>query len=88
MVDIILSASFGILFDDVLSLSFSADKQNLTALSGNVARGGQSRIQHRIGFLQVDDVDVVFLSVDVRSHLRVPAACMVTEMNTCFNHLA
>lgn len=39
MVDIILSASFGILFDDVLSLSFGADKQNLTALSGNVARG-------------------------------------------------
>ena len=39
------------------------------------------------GLLQVDDVDAVALGEDEPLHLRVPAPGLVSEMDTCVQHL-
>ena len=88
MIYIILAAAFGIFLDQVLSLSFGADKQNFTALGSNFARCIQSSVQHRISFLQVNNVNVVFFAVNIRSHARIPTTGVVTEVNAGFYHLA
>jgi len=43
---------------------------------------------HRLRLLEVDDVNSVALTEDERSHLRVPEAGLVSEMDTRFQHLS
>jgi len=43
-------------------------------------------LEHRQRFFQVDDVDTVTVAEDVLSHLGVPEAGLVTEMDTGFKH--
>jgi hypothetical protein len=43
--------------------------------------------EERLRLLEVDDVDLVAMAVDVRGHLRVPEARLVSEMDTGFQHL-
>jgi len=45
-------------------------------------------IEQGQGLFQVDDVDAVALSEDVRLHLRVPVAGLVTKMHASLEHLA
>ena len=45
------------------------------------------RVQ-RLRLLEVDDVDSVTFAEDVRGHLRVPEAGLVSEMDTRFQHLS
>jgi hypothetical protein len=43
--------------------------------------------QKRGGLQQVDDVDAVALAMDEAAHLRVPAACLMTEVDSSLQHV-
>jgi hypothetical protein len=43
-------------------------------------------VEERLRLLEVDDVDLVAMAVDVRGHLGVPEAGLVSEMDTGFQH--
>jgi hypothetical protein len=43
-------------------------------------------LEQRQRFFQVDDVDLVAMAVDVRCHLGVPEARLVSEMDAGFQH--
>jgi hypothetical protein len=46
----------------------------------------QRILEERLRLLEVDDVDLVAMAVDVRGHLRVPEAGLVSEMDPGFQH--
>ena len=83
-----LTATTCAFFNNVLSLAFCSHKQNFTAVGSNIANSIQSIVKHRVSFLQIDNVNIIFFSVDKRSHLRIPATGMVTKVYAGFNHLA
>ena len=70
--------------DSVLSLLLGSYEQDVATLCHDVKYCLVSLINLSYRLLQVDDVDAVTLCVDVRSHLGVPASCLMSEMNTCF----
>ena len=70
--------------DSFLSLFFGAYEQNAFAACSNVTHEVISFFYFFNGFLQVDNVDTVSFSEDVRSHFRVPAAGLMTEMYAGF----
>ena len=74
--------------NDGLRLLLRSDEQDLSALLRDLLHSGISDIQLLQRLLQVDDVDVVAAGVDVRFHLRVPATCLVTEMNAGLQQLS
>ena len=43
-------------------------------------------LEERQRLFEVDDVDLVAMAEDVRGHLGVPEAGLVTEMDTGFQH--
>src|SRR5690606_29701592 len=70
-----------------LELGLGADDQDLTAAAHQALEevGGADQAADRL--LQVDDVDRVPLAVDVRGHLRVPAAGAVPEVDAGLDQL-
>src|SRR5690606_7983924 len=77
VVDVVHAAAGGLFGDGVLSLLLGPYEQYLAALEGQVAHEVVGGFQEPHGLLQVDDVDAVALGENVRSHLRVPATCLV-----------
>jgi hypothetical protein len=59
-----------------------------TAASHDVADCLQALVQHRLGLLEVDDMDPVSDAEEVGRHLGVPSAGVVAEMNAGFEQLA
>ncbi len=88
MVDIVLAATLCSVCNDRGSLTLGTDEENTTTRSSNVTNGLHRAMQHRDGFLQVQDVNVVTGTKDVRFHLRVPTAGVVTKVDTSFHELA
>src|SRR6266481_2255399 len=74
IVDIKHSASFSLFSNDVLRLLLSADEHDCSALSGEVAHRVEGAVEQAYGLLEVDYVNAVASSEDVRLHLRIPAA--------------
>ena len=70
--------------DGFLGLLLGADEQHLPALGSGFANEVVRFLDLAQGALQVDDVDPVALREDVRAHLGVPSARLVSEMDTCF----
>ena len=81
------AAAGSLVTDGLLSLLLGANKQDLAAVSSNIADKVVSLIEFLYGLLQVNDVDAVALGEDVLCHLGVPAAGLVTEVHTCFEKL-
>jgi len=79
------AAGFG--SDGFLSLTLGADKQNLAALGNGVDDLVIRDAEKLHGLLQVDNMDAVAGAKNERTHLRVPAAGLVTEMNAGLQHL-
>ena len=84
LIYIVHTATLCLNLDSVLSLLLSTYEQDLATFSSDIEYGLVSLIYLAYRLLQVDDVDAVTLCVDVRSHLGVPASCLMSEMNTCF----
>ena len=79
-----LSATLSLSFDCILCLFLCTNEEDSSSVSYDISNCTVSVVNHSYGFLKVDDVDSVTLCVDVRSHLRVPSSCEVTEMYTGF----
>ena len=88
VVDVILAAALGGVGDRLLRLALGADQQHAAAAGDDVADRLQALVQHRLGLLEVDDVDPVADAEDVRRHLGVPPAGVMAEMNAGFEQLA
>jgi len=48
----------------------------------------QSLFERRLRLFEVDDVDLVAVTEDVRGHLGVPETGLVTKVDTRFQHFA
>jgi hypothetical protein len=71
----------------VAGLLLGADEQHGAAAAGD-GRGELPRVaQQALRLEEVDDVDAVALTEDEPAHLRVPAARLMTEMDTRLQQL-
>ena len=73
--------ALGFALDDFLGLALGADEEHEPALADDLLEVAMSAEQAANGFAQVDDVDQVSLAVNVRPHLRVPAAGAVSVVD-------
>ncbi len=70
-----------------LSLTLGADEEHAAAVGDgfhDLVVGGAVQLH---SLLEVDDMDAVTGAEDERTHLGVPTASLVTEMNAGFQHL-
>ena len=81
------AALLGIGTDGLLGLALGADEQHPAAAGDEVTNEGVGRLDLLKGLLEVDDVDAGPLAVDESPHPRVPAAGLVSEMDTRFEQL-
>ena len=88
MVHVVLTATRCGFRQYVCRLALGADEQHASPAGGHVADRFQRPMQQRHRLLKVDDVNVIPLAEDERTHLRVPAAGGMSEMNACFQELA
>ena len=71
----------------ILCLTLGADKQHTTACSNSIGHGLQRTVQSRNGLGQIDNVDVVACTEDVRSHLRIPPMGLMPKVGAGFKQL-
>ncbi len=70
-----------------LRLTLGADEQHAAALGNDVTDRLQSRVQHRDGLRQIDDVNTVTFTIDELAHAGVPTLGLVTVVNASFQKL-
>jgi hypothetical protein len=73
--------------DRVARLTLRADEQDRAAIRCQLTRILQRVVVHRQRLFEVDDVNLVAMAENEGGHLRVPEARLVTEVDTCFQHL-
>jgi hypothetical protein len=82
-VHIVLPGAIGFALNDVLGLLLGAHKEDLATsgcrIDDKVMRGREEGNC----LLQIDDMNAVTLGEDVRLHLRVPALCLMPEVDAC-----
>ncbi len=71
----------------VLGLLLRADEQDRATAFSDVARKVVRFLDELLRLLQVDDVDAAALREDEALHLRVPATCLVAEVNSSLQQL-
>ena len=76
------SHPLGLTSGDILDLPLGADEQDLRASGSETEQEMASTQQPAHRLTHIDDVDQVFLSVDVAPHLGVPQTRLVSEVNT------
>ena len=81
-VDIVHIAAQSLFLDGLLSLLLGAHEQQGLAALGQLTHEVIGLLQLLHGLLQIDDIDAVALGVNVGGHLGVPAAGLVTEVDT------
>ena len=86
LVDVGHAAAPGFLRDHLARLALGADHQDRAAARGQLADELHRLFEERLRLLEVDDVDLVAMAVDVRRHLGVPEARLVSEMDAGFQH--
>src|SRR5690606_17063748 len=82
------AATLRLLLDDRPELPLGAHEQDAVSLERDVPRRLLRLLQQLERLLQIDDVDAVPLREDVLPHLRVPAAGLVSEMDTRLEELS
>ena len=78
----ILAAALTLFSDDVCGRALGPNKEDLLALGnlGGNETGGFNEAPSRL--VEIDDVNTILITVNVRTHLRIPQTCPVAEMNT------
>src|SRR5690606_10291966 len=74
--------------DDFASSALGAHKQDGTATSSQLAHELGSFLEFDDSVFEVDDMNFVTLAKDVRCHLGIPVTCLVTKMDTGFQHFS
>jgi hypothetical protein len=69
-------------------LTLRADHQDRAAVGSQLLGELLCLLEQWQRLFQVDDVDLVAVTKDVRGHLGVPEAGLVTEVDTGFQHFA
>ena len=72
----------------ILRLLLGADEQHGATLGRDIAGEVVGGLDAGECLLEIDDVDAIALAVDEALHLWVPAAGLVPEVDTCFQHLS
>jgi hypothetical protein len=85
--DGMLARALGGVLDELLSLAFGADPEDIAALGDFLVEEFAGVIQADHGLAQVEDVDAVAVAEDVGFHLGVPAAGLVTEVYAGFKQV-
>src|SRR6185437_12659531 len=88
VVDVRHAYALGVFLDAVLRLLLGADEQDRAAALGEVAHERLGLVQALRGLLQVDDVDAAALAEDEALHLGIPAAGLVTEVDSGLQELS
>ena len=86
LVDVRHAAALGLGRDHLARLALGADHQDRAAAARQLAHELHRVVEERLRLLEVDDVDLVPMAVDVRGHLGVPEAGLVSEMDAGFQH--
>ena len=81
------SATLGLALHDVDELPLGADEEDVVAAEDHFPRELLRQLQLPQRLLQVDDVNAVSLREDETTHLRVPTAGLVSEVDTGFEEL-
>ena len=74
-------------FDDFLGLLLGGDEQNLTSGTDDGANRIGGLFEFGLGLVEVNQMDIVLLHEDIRSHLGMPLALEVSKVNACIQHL-
>ena len=75
------------LADDFACLALGAHEEQHAPVGGELARELERVLVQRQRLFQVDDVDLVAMTEDVRRHLRIPVPGLVSEMDPGLQHL-
>ena len=75
-------AGLGVVLDRTLGLLLGADEQDDAAIGDQVAHVGVARLDAGEGLSKVNQVDTVALTKDETTHLGIPTAGLVPEVNT------
>src|SRR4029077_2498623 len=81
-VDEVHTAARGLRLDGLLCLLLRADEEHGTAAGGDVAGEVPRIVEQTDGLLQVDDVNAVAGGEDISLHLWVPAAGLMSKVDT------
>src|SRR6516164_4368793 len=81
------SASLSLFSDYVLRLLFGPHEHDRSALCYEVRYCVVSAVEHADRLLEVNDVDTITRAEDIWLHLRIPAAGLVPEVNSCLKQL-
>ena len=73
--------------NNVFGLFFGADKHNLATCLRDCVKRLECLIGKNDGFLQIDNMNTVLFHENVRLHFWAPAACKVTKVHSCAEHL-
>ncbi len=77
----------GLLADCILGLPLGAHEEDVAPGGSEIAHELAGLLEVLQRLLQIDDVNTVALAEDVRLHLGVPPASLVTEVNPCLEQL-
>src|SRR5207245_7083747 len=86
-VDEVDAGARGLGLDRLLRLLLGADEKDWPAARGDTAHEIPRVVEKPDRLLQVDDVDAVARGEDVGLHLWVPAAGLMSKVNTCLQQL-
>ena len=87
-VDVGHPAACGLPRDDGLGRTLRAHEENRASVGRHAAQEVDRLFVEGQRLLEVDDMDLVALSEDVRRHPRVPETGLVTEVHSGLQHLA
>ena len=82
-IDVRHAALVGSVGDGLLGLFFGADEQDGATLLRELAHEGVGLVHAKEGLLEIENVDVTAVAENVRLHLGVPAAGLMTEVGAC-----
>ena len=74
--------------DGIAGRSLRAHKKDTAAIGNHRLNERISVPSHGQALFKIDDVDFVSLAEDVRCHLRVPIAGLMTKVHASLKHLA
>jgi hypothetical protein len=87
VVDVRHAGGLGRLLDRVARLLLGADEEDRAAPVRELRSELLRLVEQLLRLEQVDDVDPGALAMDEAAHLRVPAACLVAEVNAGLQQL-
>ncbi len=87
MVDVMLAGTASGFRDRLLRLALGANEEHLAAGLDRAANEIERTGEQRNALRQIDDVNAIAITKDVRLHLRVPAVGLVAEVGAGFQKL-